>query len=90
MLICIAATFDNPYFRITAKDVELKVPKVFPNRFIPFLKIKLLPQVLYWGGNSFTTLYFRQIVALHVHRVISGLQLLLISITPLVTASLDE
>src|ERR1700690_1905785 len=44
---------DNPYFTITKKDVELKIPKEFPKPFYDFSKNKLSPEIFTLGRKLF-------------------------------------
>ena len=44
---------DNPYFRITAKDVEFKIPKGFPKPVYDFKNNKLSPQAFVLGRRLF-------------------------------------
>lgn len=46
-------TEDNPYFRITAKDVEFKVPKGFPKPIYDFSKNNLKPEIFVLGRRLF-------------------------------------
>lgn len=53
LFLCSAYVHDNPYFRITAKDVELKIPKNFPKPSYNFSKNKLSPEVFVLGRKLF-------------------------------------
>lgn len=53
LFLCSAYISDNPYFRITAKDVELKIPKNFPKPYYSFSKNKLSPDVFVLGRKLF-------------------------------------
>ncbi|MGZ4054298.1 MAG: cytochrome-c peroxidase [Bacteroidia bacterium] len=44
---------ENPYFKITEKDVELKIPKGFPKPFYNFKNNKLSPDVFVLGRKLF-------------------------------------
>jgi cytochrome c peroxidase len=44
---------ENPYFKITSKDVELKLPKDFPKPNYSFAKNKLSPDVFVLGRKLF-------------------------------------
>lgn len=44
---------ENPYFKITAKDVELKIPKGFPKPNYTFKNNKLTPDVFVLGRKLF-------------------------------------
>jgi cytochrome c peroxidase len=44
---------ENPYFKITSKDVELKLPKDFPKPNYTFTKNKLTPEVFVLGRKLF-------------------------------------
>lgn len=44
---------ENPYFKITSKDVELKIPKGFPKPNYNFKKNKLSPDVFVLGRKLF-------------------------------------
>ncbi len=51
--ICNSFVTDNPYFKITAKDVELKIPKGFPKPNYTFKKNKLSPVIFTLGRKLF-------------------------------------
>ncbi|PBQ34051.1 cytochrome-c peroxidase [Sphingobacteriaceae bacterium] len=56
LLLClffVSFTNDNPFFNITAKDVELKIPKGFPKPKYTFAKNKLSPDVFILGRRLF-------------------------------------
>ena len=44
---------DNPYFKITTKDVELKIPKGFPKPLYNFEKNKITPEGFILGRKLF-------------------------------------
>ncbi len=44
---------DNPYFKITAKDVELTVPKGFPKPVYNFTNNKITPEIFVLGRKLF-------------------------------------
>ncbi|MEO6302784.1 MAG: cytochrome c peroxidase [Bacteroidia bacterium] len=51
--ICNGFIIENPYFKITSKDVELKVPKKFPKPNYDFKKNKLSADVFTLGRKLF-------------------------------------
>ena len=53
LLACLAFGDENPFFRITARDVELKVPKGFPKPLYRFTENKLSPDVFVLGRKLF-------------------------------------
>ncbi len=51
--LCNSFVIDDPYFKITKKDVKLKIPKGFPKPYYNFRKNKLNPDVFILGRKLF-------------------------------------
>jgi cytochrome c peroxidase len=51
--LCNSFVIENPYFKITKKDVKLKIPKGFPKPNYSFKKNKLNPDVFVLGRKLF-------------------------------------
>ena len=52
-VLCNSFVIDNPYFKITKKDVKLKIPKGFPKPIYNFKKNKLKPDIFILGRKLF-------------------------------------
>jgi cytochrome c peroxidase len=53
LLSCFAFSDENPFFRITTRDVELKIPQGFPKPVYRFAENKLKPEVFVLGRKLF-------------------------------------
>ena len=52
-VLCNSFVIDNPYFKITKKDIKLKIPKGFPKPIYNFKKNKLKPDIFILGRKLF-------------------------------------
>lgn len=52
-ILCNGFINENPFFNISAKDVELKIPKGFPKPYYNFNKNKLNPDIFVLGRKLF-------------------------------------